>query len=222
MTKGDQSMKRVCCLICAGLMLSGCSTTTSDRSVTTAQGAGLGAALGAGLGALIGSASDNAGSGALIGALVGGAGGALYGNHVANKKSEYASQEEYLDACLAQANQVYEAAQAKKEGLQTEIATLNEEATRLMEARAAEAAGQADLLALQGRVNASLSEAQQELQQVTDEILIQRQVVENESGSADSDKLAELDAQIGLLEQQKEELSQQTDRLAAINSRISV
>jgi uncharacterized membrane protein len=55
-------------------ILSGCGTTTGER---TLSGAGMGAAGGA----LVGSLSANAGKGALVGAGVGALGGYLYDQH---------------------------------------------------------------------------------------------------------------------------------------------
>jgi uncharacterized membrane protein len=57
--------------ISAALALTGCGTTTGERT-------GSGALLGAGTGAALGSLSGNAGKGALIGAGAGALGGYLY------------------------------------------------------------------------------------------------------------------------------------------------
>lgn len=57
-------------LLAAGVLLSACGTTTTDRTVS-------GGLLGAGTGAIIGSVTGSAGNGALIGGLGGAAIGAL-------------------------------------------------------------------------------------------------------------------------------------------------
>ena len=44
--------------------------------------------------------------GAGAGAVAGGAAGYLYGTHVANRKKEYAREEDYLDALVVNAQQV--------------------------------------------------------------------------------------------------------------------
>jgi len=61
---------RFAALLAAGMLLSACGTTTSDRAVS-------GGLLGAGTGAIIGSVTGSAGNGALIGGLGGAAIGAL-------------------------------------------------------------------------------------------------------------------------------------------------
>lgn len=60
----------VAAILCSALALSGCGTTTGDRTLS-------GGLLGAGTGALIGSVAGSAGKGALIGGLGGMALGAL-------------------------------------------------------------------------------------------------------------------------------------------------
>ena len=72
---------------------------TSDGRLAQGQGTAIGAGGGALIGALIGGRK-----GALIGAGVGGLAGFAYGTHIANKKAQYKSTEEWLDACIAQAN----------------------------------------------------------------------------------------------------------------------
>ena len=59
--------KQFATVIAAGVLLSACGTTTTDRTVS-------GGLLGAGTGAIIGSVTGSAGNGALIGGLGGAAG----------------------------------------------------------------------------------------------------------------------------------------------------
>jgi hypothetical protein len=54
----------------AGMLVSACGTTTSDRAIS-------GGLLGAGAGAAVGSLSGNAGAGAVVGGVAGAATGAL-------------------------------------------------------------------------------------------------------------------------------------------------
>jgi hypothetical protein len=54
----------------AGMLLTACGTTTSDRAIS-------GGLLGAGAGAAVGSLSGNAGAGAVVGGVAGAAAGAL-------------------------------------------------------------------------------------------------------------------------------------------------
>ncbi len=86
-------------LILMVCMVSGCATM-NDSTRTKAEGTGfgalLGAAAGAGIGALAGG-GDGALIGAAAGAALGGAGGYAAGSYVAERKQEYANEEDRLD-----------------------------------------------------------------------------------------------------------------------------
>ena len=210
--------------IAIGLIIplsSGCASM-SDQQQTTAQGAGIGAGLGAGLGAIIGHQSGSGAEGALLGGLIGGAAGALYGNHVAGKKADFASEEDYLDACAAQAQKVHDEALQQSEALQTEIARLDTEVEALMAANEETKVDRDEARKLGKQVAAALAQAESSLDSVNDEIRIQRDVVTNEGESKAAVQLAALNDQIKALEAQKAELTEQTQRLADLNSRMSV
>ncbi len=91
----------------------------SDGTRTVAQGGIAGALLGGGLGYLVGGEE-----GALVGALAGGAVGAAYGSSVARKKAAYASEEKWLDDCIASANQDYNNAVAYNSSLENDVSSL--------------------------------------------------------------------------------------------------
>ena len=210
--------------IAIGLIIplsSGCASM-SDQQQTTAQGAGIGAGIGAGLGAIIGHQSGSGAEGALLGGLIGGAAGALYGNHVAGKKADFASEEDYLDACAAQAQKVHDEALQQSEALQTEIARLDTEVEALMAANEEKKVDRDEARKLEKQVAAALAQAESSLDSVNDEIRIQRDVVTNEGESKAAVQLAALNDQIKALEAQKAELTEQTQRLADLNSRMSV
>jgi osmotically inducible lipoprotein OsmB len=81
----------------AGVSLSACGTTTTDRAAS-------GALIGAGTGAAIGSLYGDAGRGALIGGLVGGVAGAAVDPCTVNLghpvwRDANASREEYYRRC---------------------------------------------------------------------------------------------------------------------------
>ena len=84
--------------IVTGALLVGCATnpdgTMSDRQQTVAEGAVVGALLGG----LIGGAASNKPSGALAGAAIGGIIGAGIGSSVADRKAQYAREEDFLVA----------------------------------------------------------------------------------------------------------------------------
>lgn len=203
------------------VMASGCASM-SDSQRTTAQGAGMGAALGAALGGVIGHQSGSGMEGAVIGGLLGAAGGAAYGNHVASKKEQYASDEAYIDAVLEQARQVRDDTEQRNIGLQTEIAQLDVQVTEMVAALADGTAARTEAVALQKQLELKLADARTGLKTVSDEILIQREVVSSEEDTAERDQLRALEATIAELEEQKDELTLQTERLADLSSRMSV
>ena len=202
-------------------VMSGCASM-SDQQKTTGQAAGVGAMLGALTGGIIGNQSDHAAEGAMIGALAGAAGGALYGNHIANRKAEFASEEEYLDACLAQARQVRDETSQSNELLRSEIEELDQKINETMQASADKESTRDETLALKVELDDKLAKANNNLQAVNDEIRVQQDVVANEGESAGQEQLAHLEETIKELEAQKEELSLYTQQLTDMNSRMSV
>ena len=83
----------------------GCSNIHDDSTRTKTEGTLVGGGIGAALGALFGGLIGGNGKGALIGAGIGAGIGSLagffVGKHVADKKAEYASREDWLDDCIA-------------------------------------------------------------------------------------------------------------------------
>ncbi len=96
-------------LLSCMILLSGCAGM-SDADRTRAEGAGAGAGAGAIAGALlgqlIGGDTESTLLGAAIGGAIGAAAGHAYGNHVAGQKAKYAKTEDWLNACIASAEQV--------------------------------------------------------------------------------------------------------------------
>jgi hypothetical protein len=108
--------------------LSGCaSTPTNDRQTTVAQGAGAGAVLGAVLGYAIGGNT----AGTLIGAAAGGLIGAGIGSSVADRKAQYARQEDFLVAEIRRNEDFISEADAQNRQIYEDIAQLDRESRRL-------------------------------------------------------------------------------------------
>lgn len=120
--------------------LSSCSS--NDATNTKAQGTGLGGllgtglgtGLGAGLGAAIGG-KDGAKKGAIIGGGVGLLAGAIvghkWGESIVRKKSEYASQEQYIKANIKQLNTRISDARSTNKSLVSQINSLRKANQRL-------------------------------------------------------------------------------------------
>jgi outer membrane murein-binding lipoprotein Lpp len=79
----------------------GTTSTTDDQTRTKVEGTVLGALVGG----LIGAAAGDT-KGALIGAAVGAGVGFIAGNEVAKRKAQYAREEDFLNAEIAQAEQM--------------------------------------------------------------------------------------------------------------------
>ena len=107
-------MKKIVSVLLVTVLLTGCAGL-KDKTRTLTEGATAGAVTGAVIGAGIGYAAggkEGAVKGAIIGAAAGMIGGAAYGTHAANRKAQYVSQEDYLDACILTAQEVNDAVAA--------------------------------------------------------------------------------------------------------------
>ena len=112
-----------------------CANIKDDSTRTKTEGTLTGAGIGAGVGALIGALIDGgrgAAIGAGIGAGIGAAGGYAVGKHVADKKAEYASQEDWLDDCIASSEQTNAEARQYNAKLSRDIKALDAESRSLV------------------------------------------------------------------------------------------
>ncbi len=202
-------------------LMTGCASM-SDSDRTEAQATGIGAALGAVMGAIIGNQVDNPQAGAMIGGMVGAVAGNVYGNHVAARKAQFAKEEDYLNACLAQAQKVNAEAVAGNTALREEIAGLNQRVEAMLAAIQSRTAERGQRTALLQDLRSQRQAANRMLAQVTEEIRVQRELLKNEANSGAAPQLAAIQDQINQLEQQKAELTAQTNQLAALSNRMSV
>ena len=109
-----------------GSLLSGCAGM-NDQQTTVAQGAGFGALLGAVAGQAIGGNTRST----LIGAAVGGLIGAGIGSSIAERKAQYANEEDFLNAEIARNQEFIREADAENRQLYADIARLDRESRRL-------------------------------------------------------------------------------------------
>ena len=151
-------------LIAAALaaLLPGCATnpdgTMNDRQQTVAESAAVGAVLGALLGAAV---SNNKASGALIGAAAGGLIGAGIGSSIADRKAQYATEEDFLVAEIRRNQEFIQEAAAQNRQLYQEIAQLDRESRRLEREYRAGRASRDALVRQQATVEKQLSKAKQ-------------------------------------------------------------
>jgi len=113
-------------------LLPGCATSpdgaTDDQQATVAQGAVFGAILGGLLGAAV---SDNKATGALIGAAAGGLIGAGIGSSIAERKAQYATEEDFLIAEIRRNQEFIQEADAQNNAIYQDIVRLDRESQRL-------------------------------------------------------------------------------------------
>ncbi|MFZ4763945.1 MAG: YMGG-like glycine zipper-containing protein [Roseimicrobium sp.] len=204
------SLIRTTAAITAVAFLSSCANIQNDQTRTKTEGALVGTLLGAGLGAIIGNQSGNAGAGALIGAAAGGLVGLAVGTHVANQKQKYASAEAWLNACIANAEQVNANARAYNRSLRNKIASY--------ESQIAQAKAIGDTRTLRNIKSAIVSEQRsinKQLETVDKEINVQGNVM-NETGSPT------LSNRITDLRSTRSSLSESQELLADLGNQIDV
>jgi peptidoglycan hydrolase CwlO-like protein len=212
-------------IVLLGGALSGCANIQDDATRTKTEGAltgaGVGAVVGAGIGALIGGRSG-ALLGAGIGAAVGSAAGLAVGAHIADKKAQYASEEAWLDDCLAHAKKSNEEAKAYNTKLTAEIKNLDKQTAKLKKQYEAKKVEQTELLAENEKIKAKIEESGKLIAAVTTEIDNQTRVRIDAATNNKQDYVKSLDAEIAALRKQKQQLEESNKRLTAMSSRISV
>ena len=139
-----------------GASLSGCAGM-NDQQVTVAQGAGVGALLGAVAGQAIGGDTRST----LIGAAVGGLIGAGIGSSIAERKAQYANEEDFLNAEIARNQEFIREADAENRQLYAEITRLDRESRRLAREYRAGKASRNALVQQKSGLEKQLSKAKQ-------------------------------------------------------------
>ncbi|MDL2207242.1 YMGG-like glycine zipper-containing protein [Desulfovibrio sp. OttesenSCG-928-F20] len=207
------------------LALPGCATIQNDATRTKTEGTLVGAAGGAGIGAAIGAifgGSRGAGIGAAIGAVVGAGAGYLVGDHIARKKAEYATQEEWLDACVAHARQVNTSAAQYNSKIKTEIAALDRKSTQLAADYKINKASREALLAETEAVEKRQKELDKNIDNLQAEVKEQTGVAQDARAN---NKLAEakaLEAEIAETRKQITEMENCKKEFANISVRMAV
>ena len=216
-------------VLTAALTLTGaCANISNDSTRTktegTLAGAGIGAVLGAAIGAALGG-RDGALKGAAIGAGVGALSGFAYGTSVANKKADYASEEEWLSACLAETQNTNQQAAAYNSRLKTSLAGYQKGAAAggtgysFAGSDQSGKSGKSDQKQVSQAVKRDLKESGEILAYLDQEISSQQQVVASAQSGAQTKQLQK---EIAEMEKQKKILEQQNRELAAISNRLAI
>jgi len=206
------------------LALTGCaSMSDSQRTKTegTLVGAGTGALLGAVIGGVVGG-RDGALIGAAIGTAAGGAAGYAYGTHVANQKEQYASREDWLNDCIAQAERVNDETRQVNESLAAEISQLDSETQSLADAYNRKQAKSEALALEKQKIDTRLAEANKQLDKARFEVQQQEKVVSDARSGGQTREAEALDAKIRDLKTCVSELEGHTRSLASMSARMAV
>ena len=142
------SSKQLLIASLVGSLLSGCAGM-NDQQTTVAQGAGFGALLGAVAGQAIGGNTRST----LIGAAV--------GSSIAERKAQYASEEDFLVAEIERNEEFIREADAENRQLYAEIDRLDRESRRLAREYRAGKASRDALVQQKSRVEKQLAKAKQ-------------------------------------------------------------
>jgi uncharacterized protein YcfJ len=212
--------------LCIVLAMGGCANIQDDGTRTRTEGAGTGAVIGAVAGGLLGQiiGGDTKGTlvGAAIGAAIGGAGGYAYGNHVANQKAKYAQEEDWLDACIAQARQKNQEIVAYNQDLSRQIDTLKKETATLKKQQRDKKTRVAKLKQSKASTDSLLESANKELASAKQELEAQQSVRTEADRSGKGDFVVTLDSEIAQLKGNIQELEKRTEELASLSASMSV
>ncbi|ADW16854.1 hypothetical protein Despr_0678 [Desulfobulbus propionicus DSM 2032] len=213
-------------VLCTSLVINGCANIKDDGTRTRVEGTGTGAAIGAVaggvLGQLIGGDTKATLLGAAIGAAVGGVGGYAYGDHVAGQKEKYAKEEEWLEACIAQAKQKNQELVAYNQDLSRQIATLQAETASLRKKVKDKTARTAKLKENKKTADNLLAAANKELASAKTELEAQNSVTAEAKKSGQNDYAVTLDSEIETLKGNIKELEHRTEELASMSASMSV
>ncbi len=223
-------MKRAATLIMACMLsvslTGGCANIQNDSTRTktegTLTGAGLGAALGAGLGAIFGGNTKSTLIGAAIGAGVGSLGGYFVGKHIADKKSEYASYEDWLDACIQDTEKLNADMAGYNAQLSKDVAALDKESKALAAKYKKQAASRDQMRAELKKVQALQKDSSDNIANLEKDIVKRREASADAKANGQGKKAKKLDAEIASLSKQINEMKAYNKRLANISVRLSV
>lgn len=161
-------------IVVAALTLTGCQMT--DKQQTQAEAAATGAAVGAIVGGLVTDSKE----GALVGATIGATIGMMYAEHVADKKEEYADNEKYMEAVLAEADKLIDISSKKREELTGKLADNNKKLAAIKEGRTEQVEDNAELNAQINAYNNELKNTEYLLIVLEREIEVQKKVLDKE------------------------------------------
>ena len=210
-------------------LLSGCvatngterpdSSSGDDQTATRVQGSLLGALVGG----LIGAAAGDK-KGALIGAALGAGVGYLAGNEIAKRKANYAREEDFLEAEIAQAEALNQEAVAYNEKLRGQISSLDTQSKQLATRYRSGQATRDQLLAQRNTVQERMKKSRDLEEGLRKEHDIKAAVAKEERGQRGGDDpyVKSLEKQVKELQTNIDNLHRGSAQLARIDERLSV
>lgn len=216
-------------LIVAVVGLSGCATspsgengsTSTDTQRTEQEGALFGAVVGGLLGAALG--DDNRGQAALIGALIGAGVGYAVANEVAERKEQYATEEDFLDAEVSSAQDLNFTAGQLNANLQQDIDRLEVQTLALRTEYDAGRVAQSRLQSEREAVKSKIASTDSVLDDLSKEHEIKVAIYEEQlqKRGVDDVQVEQLEHEIALLKENIDELNQHSQQLASIDERLA-
>jgi FtsZ-binding cell division protein ZapB len=199
--------------------LSGCAGM-SDQETTVAQGAGVGALVGAGIGYAIGGDAPSA----LIGAATGGLIGASIGSTIAERKAQYANEEDFLIAEIELNEDFIGEAETENRQLQAEIDRLDRESRRLAQEYQAGKASRDALVRQKASLEEQLAKAKQ-INSLVDKRLADANEVYHETRQkrgAQDQYAQQLESSVAKLKETRQQSSQNVTNLQQMYDRMSI
>lgn len=219
----SETFQRVVSVVLIVFLLSGCASM-SDSTRTKSEGTAIGTGVGAGVGAGIGYAAGG-GKGALIGAilgaLLGGAGGFWLGSTVAERKAKYVTEEDRLNGEIQFARAYNSKLKEYNSKREAQVKQMGQEVAEL---RSRYRAGKVRMITLQGKQNQIhkiYCEGDDCKKHMTKELVALREYQKSLNGTKDSQKVVQLNREIGTLKRNIDELDRNNRQLAKMQSSLA-
>ncbi len=203
----------------------GCANIQDDSTRTKTEGTLVGTGVGAGLGAIFGAIFGD-GKGALIGAGIGAGIGALagffVGKHVADKKAEYASREDWLDDCIAHSRELNQETKTYNAKLSGDIKEL-EKSSKTLRAEYKKKKVTAEQMAQTRKaVDEMKAENTENIKKLQEDVAKQKTVLADARKHGDKKAARDLDKEIKTLNTQINQMKKYNSKLASVSSRLAV
>ena len=214
----------VVCTFSASLV--GCANIQDDGTRTktegTLLGTGVGAGVGAAIGAIFGGNTKATLIGAGIGAGVGALGGFFVGKHVADKKAEYANYEDWLDASIADTENLNEQTRQYNAKLGQDINALDRESNALLAQYKKNAATRDQMRAERKKIQALQKDSSNNIANLQKDVQKRRQISADARAHGNTKEAQKMDAEIAKLDKQIKDMKAYNKRLANISVRLAV